>query len=286
MFIRVKSHSINFLSKVIFLPEHLLTFVHISDTHIHADPTYTGSHVDFSSRQPVQRLIDTINNLEMEIDFVMHTGDITHFPETPEHYHIARDILSQIKYPVYYVPGNHDNVAMFQKEFVGLSDSDIKAHYDYQLDCNGVQIVMLDSHAPVDKPGNHDGHLAEEQLTYLDEICSADDDRPLVIGIHHHALPTEAPWLDGIVLKNGLELHQILLKAKSRLRGIFYGHIHESVVTVRDGISYYSVHSGWHQTRTWYAAENPAREYIHNPGFNLVTLTATDTFVRSRRISL
>lgn len=271
---------------MIFLSERLLTFVHISDTHIHADPTYTGKHVDFSSRQTVQSLIDTINNLEMDIDFVMHTGDMTHHPETPEHYHIARDILSQIKYPVHYIPGNHDNVAMFQKDFLGLAEADIKPHIDYQFDCNGVQVVMLDSHAPADKPDNHDGFLAEEQLANLEQICSANDERPLIVGIHHHALPVEAPWLDAIVLENGLDFHRILLKAKSRLRGIFYGHIHESVVTIRDGISYYSVHSGWFQTRTWFEANEPARGHSHNPGFNLVTLTDTDTFVRSRRISL
>ncbi len=262
----------------------MLTFVHISDTHIHADPEHTGKHVDFSSRQPVQKLIDTINQLEMDIDFVIHTGDVTHHPETPEHYHIARDILSQIKYPVHYIPGNHDNVAMFQKDFLGLSHEQIKPYYDYQFDCNDVQIVMMDSHAPVDKPDNHDGFLADEQLTWLDEICSANETRPLVVGIHHHALPTEAPWLDNIVLENGVDFHQILLKAKSRLRGIFYGHIHESLVTVRDGISYYSVNSGWFQTRTWYAAGDAGRDFINNPGFNLVTLTQTDTFVRFRRI--
>lgn len=281
---RAKIGNVFIFEKATVLPERLLTFVHISDTHIHADPDYTGRHVDFSSRLSVQKLIDTINQLEMPIDFVLHTGDITQHPDTAEHYHIARDILSQINYPVYYIPGNHDDVAMLQKEFLGLPDEQIKAYYDYQFDVNGVQIVMMDSHAPVDKPDNHNGFLADEQLTWLDEICSADDTRPLVIGIHHHALPLETPWLDGIVLENGADFHQIVQKAKTRLRGIFYGHIHESVVTIRDGISYYSVPSGWFQTRTWYAAGEPARDYIDNPGFNLVTLTETDTFVRSRRI--
>jgi len=264
----------------------LLTFVHISDTHIHADPTYTGQHVDFSSRAPVQALIDTINTLEADIDFVMHTGDITHHPETPEHYHIARDILNQIKYPVYYIPGNHDDVSMFQQAFLGISPSNVQPTLDYQFDINGVQIVMLDSHVPPEEQGNHYGLLTAPQLQWLDTICSSQDDRPLVVGIHHHILPSQAPWLDNIVLKNGLQIHEILYKAQARLRGVFYGHIHESIVTVRNNIAYYSVQSGWLQTRTWYNAQKPASGFIQNPGFNLVTLTQEDTFVRFRRIAL
>ncbi len=87
-----------------------------------------------------------------------------------------------------------------------------------------------------------------------------------------------------MVLTNGLDLHGILLKAKQRLRGVFYGHIHETIVTTRDGITYYSVQSGWFQTRTWYGQANPARDLTQYPGFNLVTLTDRDTFVRPLRV--
>ncbi|MEM9954143.1 MAG: metallophosphoesterase [Chloroflexota bacterium] len=267
------------------MPDKLLTFVHISDTHIHADPDFTGDHVDFSSRSTVQALIDTINTLEMDIDAVIHTGDITHNPEEPEHYHIAKEILDQINYPTYYIPGNHDNVLMFQEEFLGLQPSNINETYDYHFELNGVQFIMLDSHRPITETGSH-GLLTEPHLAWLDLLLSAEDARPLIVGIHHHTLPTEAPWLDNIILKNGLDLHQILLKAQSRLRGVFCGHIHESLVTVRDGISYYSVQSAWFQTRTWYDAQDPAHDFIPNAGFNLVTLTESDTFVRFHRIAL
>jgi 3',5'-cyclic AMP phosphodiesterase CpdA len=219
----------------------------------------------------------------MKIDFVMHTGDVVHFPETPEHYHVARNILKQIRYPVYYCPGNHDFVADFQTHFLGKAPHEVHARYDAEYDVNGVQVVMMDSHLPPDVEG-HSGFVTPDQLNWLDEICRVDDKRPLVVGVHHHALPLEAEWLDRLVLKNGIALHNTLLKAKHRLRGVFYGHIHESIVTVREGISYYSVNSGWFQTQTWYATEAPAKAALQAPGFNLVTLTATDTFVRSIRV--
>ncbi|MDQ7027148.1 MAG: metallophosphoesterase [Anaerolineae bacterium] len=265
------------------MSKRLLTFVHISDTHIHLDPDYVSEHINFSSRIPVQKLIEAVNALPMAIDFVMHTGDVAHYPETAEHYHVAREILQQIRYPVYYCPGNHDFVPQFQEHFLGKSSDEIRIRYDTEFECNGVQIVMMDSHIPPDIEG-HSGYLMAQQLDWLDEICRADDNRPLVVGIHHHPLLLEAPWLDRISLKNGIALHNTLLKAKHRLRGVFYGHIHENVITVREGISYYSAVSGWFQTQTWYAAEEPAAGVMQGPGFNLVTLTETDTFVRPVRI--
>ena len=104
--------------------------------------------------------------------------------------------------------------------------------------------------------------------------------------MHHHVLPMGAPWSDTIVLTNGPELHSTLLSARHRLRGVFYGHIHENMVTVRDGISYYSVRSGWFQSRTWYGQSKPLLEPLYFPGFNLVTLTEQDTFVRQYRVGL
>ena len=128
------------------------------------------------------------------------------------------------------------------------------------------------------------GELAAEQLQWLDALCSAEDQRPLVVGIHHNMLPTHAPWLDHMTVRQGEEAHRILKQAQSRIRGVFFGHIHENTVTVRDGIAYYSALSGWFQTRTWHDAPAPERDPLDIPGFNLVTLTQQETFVRFYRI--
>ena len=55
-------------------------------------------------------------------------------------------------------------------------------------------------------------------------------------------------------------------------------------ITVRDGISYYSTQRGWYQLQTYYAQPESAHDPLHNPGFNLVTVTETNTFVRAIHI--
>ena len=259
------------------MTKHLLTFIHISDTHIHANPDFTGPFVNFSSRKSVQALIDNINSLPFKIDFILHTGDVMNDPDTPENYAVARDFLAQLKYPVYYIPGNHDRPQWMQSV---LLEQQPQPHLDYTFEHNGVQFVCLDSHEPNSSVGN----LEPEQLMWLDGLCAADDPRPLVVAIHHNVLPTGSHWLDSMTLKQSDTAHGILRKARHRLRGVFFGHIHEQTATTRDGVTYYSVLSGWFQTRTWYGQQQPLHDPNPDPGYHVVTLTEQDTFVRHYRV--
>ena len=263
----------------------LLNFIHISDTHIHANPEFVGSHVEFTSRATVAELIKQINAVPFDVDFVIHTGDIMTDPAKSKAYKIARDILSDIRFPIHYLVGNHDRSAAVQKILVGVPEHEITTTYDYEFEHNSVQIICLDSNP--NARGVHFGLLNNNQLGWLAERLQADDPRPLVVAVHHHPLPSKASWLDGIVLKNGHELHELLLTVRHRLRGVFYGHIHENMVTVRDGISYYSTVSSWFQTRTYFGQIKPGRDpLLREPGFNLVTLTEKDTFVRRYRFPM
>lgn len=253
-----------------------LTFVHISDTHIHKQPNYTGNFINFSSRPSVKELVRQINALPFHVDFVLHTGDIMNDPERDLDYIVARELLEAITAPIYYLPGNHDRPEGIQRVLLGREDSEITPRVDYVIEKEGVQIVCIDS----TMPGSAAGVIEPGQLAWLEEMLLPEDMRPLIVALHHHPLASGAPWLDEIVLTNGVELHNVLLKAKHRLRGVFYGHIHEDMMTIRDGITYISVRSSWFQTRTWYGQTQPVNDAHHDPSFNVVTVTDTDTFVR------
>jgi Icc protein len=260
----------------------LVTFAHISDTHLHADPTYTNDMIDFPAIGPVSKMIDFINALS-DVDFVLHTGDVMHHPQAPEEYAAIKKVLDKLKVPVYYIPGNHDHVGWMQQHLIGRASSEITSTYDTTFEFNGVQFILLDSHTPPEI-GNAVGVVSKAQLDWLDNLLDPADTRPLVVAVHHHTLPLLAPWLDRIGMVNGEDLHDVLLQAKTRLRGVFAGHIHETLITVRDGISYYTTQSGWYQTRTYHAQQVAERDQVKNPGFNMVTLTEQDTFVRVIRI--
>jgi 3',5'-cyclic-AMP phosphodiesterase len=270
----------NLKQKAENMTDTLVTFVHISDTHIHADPNFTGEIASFSSRPGVAALIQEINRLPFPIDFVLHTGDVMTDPEHHEDYLIARDILSEIRCPVYYLPGNHDRPAGMRQFLMPDLITSVEGQMYYEFDFNGVQFIALDSHLS----GSGGGLLADQQLSWLEALLARPDHRPLVVALHHHPLLLGAPWLDTIPLQNGEILHRILLPVRNRLRGVFYGHIHETSSTIRDGISYISALSAWFQTRTWQGQTEPFQDPVQIPGFHVVTLTPQDTFVRAYRV--
>jgi 3',5'-cyclic-AMP phosphodiesterase len=146
-----------------------------------------------------------------------------------------------------------------------------------------VQIIALDS----SRAGHaHAGWLDEAQLDWLNTICTADDPRPLVVATHHHPIPIDVPWLDQLGLGNGQVMHEILLQARHRLRGVFFGHVHHSLDIYKDGILYSSVASAAYQFMAWPGQAQAALDMVADPGLNLVTVTAEQTFIRHHRFRL
>jgi Icc protein len=271
------------------MPKTLLQFVQLSDTHLLMPGVkpYFGditADLDLYARQilalpyhPIEATeaaIREINALPFQIDFVLHTGDIGNDLKKPEEYTFLRDLFARLKYPIYYLPGNHDDVKLVQS---GLQGRDSAMPFEYEFERNGVQIACLDSNG-TNPP--HSGWLDESQLEWLETICMAEDDRPLIVALHHHPIPIDVPWLDELALLNGDAMHKILLKARHRLRGVFYGHIHHAVDVVRDGIVYSAARSAYSQFIGWPGYQVASLEEGAQCGFNVVTISENQTYVR------
>ncbi len=270
--------------------EVLLQFVHISDTHL----LRPGQQKDFSDIQPelalyaeqvlalpyhtvtaAEALIREINALPLKLDFVLHTGDIAG-EDGSDYTHIAQ-LFRQLRMPIIYVPGNHDREA----DMSPLQDGAVSPVCQHEI--NGVQLVCLDSSQAETRDA---GWLSEQALAQLERICTAQDERPLLVAVHHHPIPIDVPWLDALSLHNGDQFHQVLRRAGPRLRGVFFGHIHHSLDIVYDGILYSSVASAAYQFTGWPGCAQAALDMTADPGFNVVTVTRHQTFVRHHRYRL
>jgi Icc protein len=276
----IKEHQLEaFLQQ--YKNEILLNFVHISDTHLSADPHYTHDEADYPSLAGAKALVRQLNALPFTPDFVVHTGDVVYDPDRNA-YAAARDLLSQIRHTVHYLVGNHDDRAMLQEILLGASTIRDRFHYEFEV--HGVQVVCLDSCAPHPYAG---GALGDEQLAWLSAICSAVDTRPLVVAVHHNALPIgSAFWDEFMRMSDGEAFHRALLPAQQRLRGVFFGHVHQATETYRDGILYASAPSTWYQLHCWPGHNGIEQDRGAEPGFNVVTITRSQTFIRRHRFSV
>ncbi len=261
----------------------ILRFVHISDTHISSNPAYGQEHwkVGHTARHGAEALVTQLNNLPFEPDFILHTGDVAFDPD-PSAYEAAREILGQIPYSVYYLAGNHDYPAELQSRMTNRTE--VISPFYYTFEVNGVQIVCLDSNGPAEPPR---GFVTEEQIGWLDNICSTPDSRPLIVAVHHNILPVGVPWLDEYMgTINGEAVHQALMPARERLRGVFFGHVHQNLDMYRDGILYTSVNSSWVQFHAWPGQDKTTEDEAADPGFSVVTLTPQQTYIRRCRFRL
>lgn len=255
----------------------LLTFIHISDTHIHPDVTYTKPYADYSPLTGAKALVASLQALPFTADFILHTGDVIYDPDEAA-YPTVKNLFAPLGIPIYYIVGNHDHNDGLQKHLMNRATVDVIPNLHYEFEVNGVQIVCVDSNGPALVPA---GYVPDDQLTWLESICTADDDRPLIIAVHHNPIPVGVPWLDNFMrITNGLDFHNVVKQASSRVVGVFHGHIHQNVTVYREGVMYSAAASPWTQFHSYIGMTETISDTDARPGYSVVTVKQKQSFIR------
>jgi len=259
------------------MPEKFVSFVHISDSHI--GPTADYARHGQVSLPCSERVVRLINDLPVQPDFVVHTGDVVTNPH-PAAYRLAVETFSRLNTPVYYATGNHDRPEDLHHFFPMGPKEDLlpgRNALTYRFYVKGYQFLVLDGRGP-DEIDPH-GILSDAQLQVL-RAEARPDGPPLAIFVHYPTLPLNSPWMDrNMRLLNWQPFHEALLPARERLRGVFYGHVHQNMQTVRDGIHYVSVASLFSQFTAWPTDVETGFDPDHPPGYNFVTLQPQQTII-------
>jgi 3',5'-cyclic AMP phosphodiesterase CpdA len=245
-----------------------LYFVHITDSHI--GPTADYSRHGRIALPHARRMVAIINTLPTRPDFVIHTGDVVTNPD-PDAYALAAEVFNEIAVPVYYATGNHDtsrDLHTYMKMGPKQDFQDDPDVLSYAFEVKGERFVVLDGRAPAELDPH--GLLSDQQLEVLRREATPDGP-PLTIITHFPALPLNSPWMDAnMLILNGEEMHRALLPARDRLRGVFYGHIHQARQTRQDGISYHAAASMLGQFTSWPTDEMVSSDIDAAPGYSFV----------------
>ncbi|MBI5931139.1 MAG: metallophosphoesterase [Chloroflexi bacterium] len=249
-----------------------LRFVHITDSHI-------GPSADYVLRgcntyAALQALVTHLNNdLPFTPDFILHTGDVTYDPD-PVAYPVAQSLLCQLKYPIYYVRGNHDDPDAMRQTLPNLPAGTGRLDYDFTV--RGFHFIVLDAFGHVQPAG----YLEDYQLAWLQKTCQTSTARSLVIALHHLPVETGVGWYDAeMAIENHDALFATLKAFQNRVRGLFYGHIHRGSTTLREGMVCSSAAAISMQLHSWPTQTDILTDTATPHGFNVVTLTHDQTWI-------
>ncbi|STV14785.1 3',5'-cyclic-nucleotide phosphodiesterase [Klebsiella pneumoniae subsp. pneumoniae] len=87
-----------------------MLLAHISDTHFRSRGEKLYGFIDVNAANA--DVVSQLNALRERPDAVVVSGDIVNCGR-PEEYQVARQILGSLNYPLYLIPGNHDDKAHF-----------------------------------------------------------------------------------------------------------------------------------------------------------------------------
>lgn len=256
----------------------MLRFIHISDTHIGPTPDFTlhGRNTLNHTRALVQHLNEA---LPFVPDFVLHTGDVTNYFED-EAAQLAVETLGTLKYPVYYVVGNHDDPNVMRRFYFNQEPSSEPLYYDFIL--QDFHFLVLDSRGKPDPQG----YLSEAQLHWFTKKAQNSPARSLVVVVHHLPLQTGNLWYDrDMRIMNEQAFFAALKPFQSRIRGVFFGHIHRPYIGYREGILFSAAPSVAFQFYAWPEMERSQLDNSVGGGYAIVTLTHEQTTVAHHFLS-
>ena len=164
------------------------------------------------------KAVASVNALDIQPDFIMFTGDLTHTTDDPKERRTRmaefRDIVAKLKVPnVRFMPGEHDASLDFgaaYKEFFGATN--------YSFDHKGVHFVVVDN---VSDPG---AKIGDEQLAWLEkDLATRKKDDPIVVFTHRPLFDLAPKW--DWATRDGARAVDLLMPYKNVT--VFYGHIHQ-----------------------------------------------------------
>lgn len=218
-----------------------LDFIHISDTHISQRESTPYKALAHSS----ELLADAINQINqiVGLDFVLFTGDMVD-SATEENFYNYYSELSKLKYPSLNTLGNHEYSGSMTKDEVLNTIKKYNPNYIFNDSYyafspkSDYRIIILDANIADNTTSM--GELPKEQLDFLEKELSENQDKVVVIALHHAPVEPFVSKEHSIV--NADEFNNILIKYKNPII-VLSGHYHATKIRRVGNIVYVSTPS-------------------------------------------
>lgn len=205
-------------------------FVQLSDPHW----GFHGPAVNPDAGGTLHKAVAAVNDLKLEPEFVMFTGDLTHTTDDPNERRRRlgefKNIVAGLKNRnVHFIPGEHDAAldrGQAWKEFFGPSN--------YSFDHRGVHFIAIDN---VSDPA---ARIGEEQLAWLKaDLALQPADARIVVFTHRPLFDLYPQW--DWATRDGAQAVELLMPHRNVT--VFYGHIHQENHHMTGHIAHHSAKS-------------------------------------------
>lgn len=198
--------------------------IQMTDTHIRAPGVLTYRRIDTSIY--LRQAVDKVLSLNLPIEGVVLTGDLTDFGR-PEEYAHLRDLLNPLmeRYPVHLVMGNHDERGALKAFFEGLASLQMEPYIQYATSVGRMRLVVLDTTVP----GMHHGELCEQRLSWLSDALADANGTPTVIALHHPPFDTGIGPMDRNGLLKGRDALAEIVSKHANVQRVICGHMHRAI---------------------------------------------------------
>ncbi|NTE65092.1 phosphodiesterase [Agrobacterium tumefaciens] len=204
------------------------------------------------------------------------SGDIADLADRPS-YELFRDVISGFALPrLHMTVGNHDRRSTFGEVFPKHLAADGYAHSRFDLDDHIG--LLLDTWTS----GTHAGALDGTRLDWLRSQL-ADGDRPILMFMHHAPVRVGLKRLDHIALQHEDELWEAIAPFKSRIRHMFFGHMHRNVAGSWRGIPFTVAAGLTHQVMLDFETEL-VRHVEVEPAYTVILVNERDVVVHPHSI--
>jgi Icc protein len=246
-------------------------FIHLTDTHL-ACPGLKLYGLDPRAR--LDAAVADINRHHSDAAFAIVTGDLTHWGEAEAYANFA-EAMAALKIPHVAMVGNHD----LRKVCLGALEA---APRDANGFVQGTRqtpqglFVFLDT---LDET-SHAGEMCAKRLGWLAEtLATAPADMPFVVFMHHPPFPVGVHAMDEIALKQSAEFAEVIAPYRSRIRHLFFGHVHRPISGSYGRIPFSTLRGTNHQV--WFELDPNAGEHLasHEPPAYGVVLVDRETLV-------
>jgi 3',5'-cyclic AMP phosphodiesterase CpdA len=210
------------------LPGHDFFFLQLTDTHWGYEGP-ANPHADVT----LEHAVETINGADVQPDFVVFTGDLTHNTDDPavrrDRMLRFRDIVSKLKVrDVRFLPGEHDAAADHGDAF-----QSVFGEMHYVFDHGGVHFVALDN-------VSRDGSIGPEQLAWLEaDLGKVPAGAPIVVLAHRPLFDLYPDW--DWMTRDGARAVEILERRPGVT--VFYGHIHQELHRTTGSVAHHAARS-------------------------------------------